>query len=59
MKVQFRSENFGRALVGFTAALLGVAVVGAIVGITVQEILVFGVALGIGFALGVLFFDQD
>ncbi|MFD1515216.1 hypothetical protein [Halomarina rubra] len=58
MKVGFRSENLGRALVGFTAAMLGVAVVGALVGMTVQEILVFGVALGVGFALGVLFFDQ-
>jgi hypothetical protein len=59
MKVGFRRENLGRATIGFLAAMLGVAVVGTLLGMSLQQVLVFGPALGIGFALGVLFFDSD
>ncbi|MWG36754.1 hypothetical protein [Halomarina oriensis] len=58
MRVGFRRENLGRAVVGFLAAMTGVVVVGTLVGMSLPEVLVFGVALGIGFSLGVLFFDQ-
>jgi hypothetical protein len=39
--------------------MLGVAVVGALVGLPIQQVLVFGVALGVGFALGALFVDRS
>jgi hypothetical protein len=53
------SDSLGRAAVGFVGAMLGVAVVGALVGLPIQQVLVFGVALGVGFALGALFVDRS
>lgn len=49
-----KTDNLGRAVVGFVGALLGVAVVGALVGLPIRQVLVFGTALGIGFAIGAL-----
>ncbi len=49
-----KTDNLGRAVVGFVGALLGVAVVGSLVGLSIQQVLVFGTALGVGFALGAL-----
>lgn len=58
MKLAFHRENLGRAVVGFLAAMLGVAVVGTLVGMSIRDVLVFGVALGVGFALGALLLDS-
>ena len=56
--MKLRTENLGRAAVGFVGALLGVTVVGALVGLPIRRVLAFGVALGVGFALGALLFDR-
>ncbi|MFC5972950.1 hypothetical protein ACFPYI_16575 [Halomarina salina] len=59
MTLGFHRENLGRAVVGFLAAMTGALVVGTLVGMDVRDVLVFGVALGVGFALGALLFDAS